>query len=147
MVFRNETRKCLPPCLIAPEHISDAIDIHRELTVKANTNGCVVMRSTPPADLEVAGDAERAHTWVSCGSNRQMSVRSNAVTMSTLSTPLRASSGSGARGIIDADEAPRPRPTRRDLRRVPTGSIGNFKNSKNLFLTQAFNPDANRFSH
>ena len=115
-----------PPAIV-PEDIRDAIDIHRELAVKANSNGCVVMRSALPADLEVAGDAERAHTWVGCGSNRQMSVRSNAVTMSALATPRWASNGSGTRGIIGAGEAQRPHPTMRDLRRAPADSIGNFK--------------------
>ena len=49
--------------------------------------------------------------------------------------------GSGARGIIDAGKAPRPRPTRSDLRRVPADSICDFKKRRtNLFFTQIFNP-------
>ena len=61
---------------IVPEDIRDAV--RRELAVKANANGCVAKRSAQSADLEVeiAGVAERAHIWVGCGSNLQMSVRS-----------------------------------------------------------------------
>ena len=58
-------------------------------------------------------------------------------TMGALATllQLRASSGSGARGIIGASEAQRPRPTRCDLGRASADSIGdsNLK-VKTLFL-------------
>ena len=46
-----------------------------------------------------------------------------AMTMAVLANPLWGTSGSGVRGIIDAGEAPRPRPTMRDLRHAPVDSI------------------------
>ena len=48
--------------MIVLEGIGDAI--RRGLTVKANADGCIVKRSTQPADLEVAGDVGRAYIWV-----------------------------------------------------------------------------------
>ena len=69
----------------------------------------------------------------------------NAVTMAAFATPPRASSGSGTRGITDAGQAPRPRPTRRDVRRASAESIGDFKQGKNLFFTHVFYPDADCF--
>ena len=138
------TRRCVPitaQCDDRPRgYIRDAI--YRELTVNASANGCVVKCSAQSADLEVAGDAERAHIWVGCGSNRQMSVR-----------PKRRGNGSVGNSAAGLGRQRRAWCHRRgrsaaassNKARSPTRARRQYwqlKKGKNLFLTQVFNSDA-----